>query len=74
MTIHNLTQNLTFSDDLVNRHACICLGLKTLLESGVPMEDLSQVFETLCDQAEEIQSNHSNLIALLKPTASESAA
>lgn len=74
MTVHNLTQKSLILTDLVDRHASVCLGLKTLLESGVPAGDLSQVFETLCDQAEEIQHNQRNLITLLKPTASESAA
>lgn len=77
MTTHNLTQNSSSfrSTSLVDEHAELCMGLKTLLGAGVPAEELTQVFERLCDQAEDIQLNHRNLVnKLVKPTASESEA
>ena len=69
MTIHNLTQNTGL---LADEHAELCLGLKTLLQAGVPVEELGFVLERLCEQAEDIQMQHGKLA--MKPTASESKA
>ena len=68
MTIYNFTRNL---GSLTDEHVDLCLGLKTLLESGVPADELALVLERLCDQAEGIQIQCRNAI---KPTASESEA